>query len=167
MQKSKKILFLLLFAALLIPAITPLIIQIKIAWIKMEAERRLETNNLQVVHIPVKNVKWVKQGKEMIINNRLFDVKDFLQNATEIIVTGIYDDIETALEKQNDRLWQQQKSEQGVLVFKYFQVLAQSFLPQHLIHLKNMLPVQKNYAGEIVSSYKEIIIQIPTPPPET
>src|SRR4029079_3045522 len=118
MRKIKNILFLLLFAVMLVPVAAPFVLQFRIILVESDAEERLERNHLEVLHIPAKNILWTKQGKEIIINNRLFDVKEFSRNTKEIVVTGIYDEVETTLEKQMTGLWQQQQSKQGIILFK-------------------------------------------------
>ena len=166
MRKIKNILFLLLFAVMLVPVATPFLLQLKIILAESDAEERLERNHLEVLRIPVKNILWTKQGKEIIINNRLFDVKEFSRNKKEIVVTGIYDDVETALEKQMTGLWQQQQSKQGIILFKYFQLLSQSHLPQGFLQPGIISTAQKIYPQEIFCYHKEIFIKIPTPPPQ-
>ena len=166
MGTIKNILFLLLFVVMLVPVAVPFVLQLKILLVESDAEERLERNHLEVLHIPVENILWTKQGKEIITNNRLFDVKEFSQNKNEIVVTGIFDDVETALEKQMTGLWQQQQSKQGIVLFKYFQLLAQSHLPQAFLQPGIISTAQKIYPQEIFCYHKEIFIKIPTPPPQ-
>ena len=166
MGAIKNILFLLLFVVMLVPVAAPFVLQLRIILIESDAAERLERNHLEVLHIPAKNILWTKQGKEIIINNRLFDVKEFSRNTKEIVVTGIYDEVETTLEKQMTGLWQQQQSKQGIILFKYFQVLAQSHLPQAFLQPGIIATAQRIYSQEIFCYHKEIFIKIPTPPPQ-
>jgi len=134
---------------MLVPVAAPFVLQLRIILVESDAEERLERNHLEVLHIPAKNILWTKQGKEIIINNRLFDVKEFSRNTKEIVVTGIYDEVETTLEKQMTGLWQQQQSKQGIILFKYFQLLAQSHLPQAFLQPGIIATAQRIYSQEI------------------
>lgn len=166
MQKAKNILLLLLFTIMLAPVLAPLVLQLKILLVKIEAEERLETDNLQVLHIPLQEICWSKKGREIVINNRLFDLKKFKQDDTEIIVTGVFDDEETFLEKEINGLWQEQQSRQSLILLKYFQVLSQTYFPQNIFHIREIPGIQKIYRQEVFSDYKRIFLKIPTPPPQ-
>ncbi len=166
MQKTKNILILLLFVVMLVPLVTPVLLQLKIAMVQNEAEERMEKNHLQVLHIPLNDIVWTKKGRELLFNKRLFDVKEFSKTKTELILTGIYDDEETSLEKEMDGLWQEQQSKQGIILYKYFQVLAQIDLPQNISHAEKIITNKKNYHQKLSFYQKDIFIKIPTPPPQ-
>ena len=104
MQKSKNILFFVLAVIILLPLAAPFLAELKISHLKKAAAERLEKEHVQTVLIAAAEIHWVKSGKEILIGYRLFDVKEYHANETSIIVTGVFDNEETAVKKQADDL---------------------------------------------------------------
>jgi len=46
----------------------------------------------------LKKIEWIKKGKEIMVNGKLFDVKKIVKENGQLIVTGLFDDEETAIE---------------------------------------------------------------------
>ena len=120
---------------------------------------------MQTVLIAAAEIHWVKSGKEILIGYRLFDVKEYHANETSIIVTGVFDNEETAVKKQADDLWHQQKNKQGIFLLKAFQVLAITYFQQHNDYLEAILQPNTVYAKEAFYPETNIFINIPYPPP--
>jgi hypothetical protein len=69
---------------------------------------KLETSNLQKISIPRNSVTWFKKNKEIVLGNRLFDVKSSEVNRDSIIFTGLFDDQETRIKNSVAQLTDQQ-----------------------------------------------------------
>jgi hypothetical protein len=61
---------------------------------------KLEREDLQVIRIHRADLQWYKKGHEIVIDGRMFDVKKIDMNGDTCLVTGLYDDNETALFEQ-------------------------------------------------------------------
>ena len=166
MTKGKYIICSFLLFILSVPFATPIIFQVNILLIKMEAKERFEMNNLETFRIKKADVSWTDAGKEMRINDRLFDVEEYKDNGDEFLVKGLFDDSETALEKQIEQLWDQQKSKNGILLLKYFQFLSNNYLQQTYYHFEPYSIVPVIYGTGLILSEQNICIKIPSPPPQ-
>lgn len=69
--------------------------------IQEEVEEKMEKAALISVSIPVTELVWVKRGKEVLLNGRLFDIKSFNIENNQITLTGCFDDKETELVEQH------------------------------------------------------------------
>jgi hypothetical protein len=124
-QKITALLFTLLgFAPLLFIIIT----HIKQQEIRHNMKHQLELKMLQTITLSINDVHWIREGKEILINGRMFDVKSFKAAGTdEISFTGLYDEEETALVNKMKRNQQQENSIGGKLLAQLFQLLQASF----------------------------------------
>lgn len=66
-------------------------------WAKWEMTERLETSRLTTLTIAEKNLHWIKPGKEILINGRLFDIKSSVTRNGICYIKGLYDEEETAI----------------------------------------------------------------------
>lgn len=69
--------------------------------------QRFETEFLQTVTVSAKNLLWIKSGKEIILDGKLFDVKSLKTDGNVIVLTGFYDGKEDNLVKHIKKLTQQ------------------------------------------------------------
>lgn len=60
-------------------------------------EREMEDRQLQSISLPVDEVRWFKVNKEVLIEGKLFDVKEFHQDGSTIVFTGLFDEKETEI----------------------------------------------------------------------
>lgn len=90
---------------LLVPVLAPLIFmfafQVKQAAIQHRMKKKMEDQLLRVLVLDKNNIQWFKPGREIMINDRLFDVKhiEYFPDGTARL-TGLYDDEETLLVQQ-------------------------------------------------------------------
>lgn len=63
-------------------------------------EERLEQAHLETLTLHPHQLVWHKKGKEILIQNRLFDIKSMEVAGDRVTVTGIYDDAETAIKEK-------------------------------------------------------------------
>lgn len=157
---------LLLFLVMILAVTAPSVIQFKILLVKIDAKERLEKDQLQVVRIAEKDAQCKKVHREILIGDRLFDVKEFGHHDGVLVVRGIYDDEETALGKQLDEAWGNQNSNQGLVILKYFLFLSNGYLNESLINIEGLSKDVKVYAGRMHFYHKRVFIKIPYPPPQ-
>ena len=65
--------------------------------IEQEVEKKMKTEVLQSVSIAKSGIIWIKPGKEILLDDKLFDVKYFESANDIIILTGFFDNEETEL----------------------------------------------------------------------
>lgn len=82
-------------------------IYIKQQLIQHRREARFKTELLKVVTVKAKEVNWVKPGKEIQVGGKLFDVKSFKQNGSNIVFTGFFDSKEDKLVRHAKEIQQQ------------------------------------------------------------
>lgn len=85
--------------------IFPVAIGVPLAWllcmeiqqfrVRVAMEEKLETASLQTISIPVNEVEWFENNTEILVNNHLFDVKEFHIENGRALFTGIFDEQET------------------------------------------------------------------------
>lgn len=90
----------LLMVSIALPLILSAFSNIHQAWIRHEMLERLERRNLHTISLSPGEVVWYKKEKEIIINNRMFDVKSWKNVDGKIIFQGLYDEEETAFLKK-------------------------------------------------------------------
>jgi hypothetical protein len=78
-----------------LPILAITFLQLAQAYIKSSREERLETEILEHISIPVKNIIWEEAGKELWVGNRMFDVASITVVDGICQLTGVYDDDET------------------------------------------------------------------------
>lgn len=61
------------------------------------ARQRLETNELITISLPLHNVKWMEDGREIMVNGKMFDIKSYCEKEGNLIAIGIYDEKETTV----------------------------------------------------------------------
>lgn len=120
--------------ALLIPVITPFlftgIFQILQSRIQHEMKERLEKDILHSTTLIKKNIRWIKNNKEVLIDGKYFDVKSFKDNKDgTVTLTGLFDEEETVLAKNLQQSTQHQNNETSRIVIQIIQlpIIYQNF----------------------------------------
>ncbi len=68
-------------------------------WLQHEMLEKLETSHLTTIIIKKDKLAWVKNGKELITDGKLVDVKEITETSDCYVVKGIYDKAEDELVK--------------------------------------------------------------------
>ena len=111
---------LLLLAAL--PVLISVGFSVKQSIIHRQREKRFEQEILQTITVSSKEVIWLKAGKEILHDGKMFDVKSFKNNGTNLELTGFYDQKEDKLVKEIKGFVQQKEdsgSKANYLVVKF------------------------------------------------
>lgn len=88
-----------LLAVTLIPVILPGLLSLQKTFVQWEMKEKLEKEKLHTLKLPAAQVQWAIIGNECIIDGRMFDVKTSREEGNMLVLEGLYDDEETALEK--------------------------------------------------------------------
>src|SRR6476620_6570439 len=96
MQLRCTILASLLMLILAAPLLVLSFLQLKQLYIQHGREERLEATLLKTVFIPQHGFKQLNRH-EISVDNKLFDVKELKVTKTGVLVTGVFDEEETAL----------------------------------------------------------------------
>lgn len=140
---------------------------IKQTVLQQQIRQRFETETLQTINISATDIVWVKPGKEILNNGKLFDVKSFKTLGIIVELTGFYDHKEDKLVNQIKRLIEKKEDSSNPvnqLVVKFL------FYPKN--SELNIFSIQNNW--EIVKHqfpvYSEVITSLvypaPVPPPK-
>lgn len=96
MRTRRIILSFFLLALLTAPVLSLLFLQLKQAYIKHTLEERLETQLLKTLIIPKQ--EWQEpDADEIVIDGKMFDIKERRETASGVMVTGVFDEDETAV----------------------------------------------------------------------
>jgi len=95
---------------LLLAALVPYLLVVSF-WLERHSlreamEKKLMETNLVQINIAKGNFTWVKAGKEIQFNNRLFDVHSFEQQNDSIVFKGLFDEDEKKLIQNFEHLQQ-------------------------------------------------------------
>jgi hypothetical protein len=162
---NKKItasLFTLLLAA---PLLFILFCHFRQQEIRHSMKRQLEDKMLHTITLDKTEVYWMKDGKEILINGRMFDVKSFRQSGSgKIIFTGLYDDDETALVNKIRETQETDCKADGKLLVQLFQLLQSSF---NNAQTEIFIPTHhNNFFREIKQNLASQYFTILSPPPQ-
>jgi hypothetical protein len=97
LQLKNKIIAFVLLLIVAIPVFLSLEFLLKENIIQQEADAKMETIVLKSVRIPAAKLIWLRKGKEVLIDGKLFDIKSFKTENGLVTLLGFYDDKETKL----------------------------------------------------------------------
>lgn len=126
---------------------------------------KLHSAVLHTIILDKKEVHWVKSGKEIIINGRMFDVKSFSVHNSTITLTGLYDDDETVLVEQvrKDRQHNLPGTTQLSQLFQFLQTLYNSSCNGEI---KFAIVLKKKYLNIQTAPLLSPFISRSIPPPK-
>jgi hypothetical protein len=70
---------------------------------------RFDTELIQTITISAEKLNWIRAGKEVLVDGRLFDVKSLVINGPDVALTGFYDHKEDNLVKHIKELGEQKQ----------------------------------------------------------
>jgi len=128
-------------------------------------EERMEKEIFQTISVRTGDINWAEEGKEAWIGGRMFDIKSFRREADRYILTGLFDEEETALVK--DLINQQQKQNAGgnKLIAGFFQLFnyTETSSPENA---RNNRPCKNSFAefDDNIISHQPAVL---SPPPRS
>lgn len=162
---NRNITALFLLVLVLAPISYFCISEIRQQQIRAEMRERLEKESLHKLVLDAAAVRWYKPGREILVGNRLFDVKESrsLDNG-HVEFTGIFDDEETRLVKQVQETRENENNNTDELA-SLFQLLTGADIPVHLSAIEPCTtPV--SHAGYYNWNLPVIYKGLRTPPPQ-
>lgn len=90
--------------------------------IRFQREERMERELLQTITVATEKIHWIKQGKEILLEGRMFDVKNFRQESGSYTLTGFFDDEEDTLHGQMKNITGEKKDAFITAVFNFLQI---------------------------------------------
>ena len=127
---------------------------------------KLERNHLQRISIATDRIQWYEEGREIIVDGKMFDIKSSKVANDSTIFYGLYDHEETALKQQvesivNNKSARDQKSQAaGKFLFQQLYVVAQASATTFGFLAKDPL-MYSNYSDDLLCSFLPVF----TPPP--
>ena len=145
------------------PLLFTLFFLVKQQVIRYEMKEKLEKEFLHTITVPKEKVTWVKYDKEIIVGDKLFDVKSFSEKDGLCVFIGLFDDEETALndflEKDTD------DKNENELLGQLFQCLQSPCI--NVSFDQAIIANQNNTCSfPILLHISTPFINIPTPPPQ-
>jgi hypothetical protein len=152
---------------LTIPVIFSVVNMVKQKIFQSTRNERFGTETLQTITIAKENLRWVKKGKEVIIDGKYFDVKSFTSDGENILLTGFYDHHEDKLVKHIKTLMQKKNGSespvnQSAINFFFFPIFTQ----QPDINFEQHWKLTANIFFPYTENIPEIYIPPFNPPPE-
>jgi len=132
--------------------------------IQRKMKEELAEKMLQTITLNNAQFHWVREKREIVINDQLFDVKSYSFNDDgSVVITGLFDKEETSLVQTFQKSQQRSGAEKQLAQFFQMQLSMPSPLTAMATSNTNINNFSFSYfAGNISSVYLGII----TPPPQ-
>jgi len=158
------------FGLLLLVAL-PLILSvglfIKQKVLQFQREQRFETELSQTVIVSAENISWIEEGKEILIDGNLFDVKSVKKSGKNMLLTGFFDEKEESIVK-HIKDTEQQKNDSGSPLHQLS--LKFSFLPNYKeftsFSIQNIWRIISRLFPVYVESVSSMVYPAVAPPPK-
>jgi hypothetical protein len=154
----------------ILPGIVPLLFiiftLIKQQAIHRKMEQQLESKMLHTITLAESDIHWLKEGKEILINGRMFDVKTFKNiGIGKVVITGLFDEEETLLVNQVKKQHQNDTDNGTKSLAQFFQLLQ---ITHHNTSEEIFIPYFScsNYFPGDESRPTSPFVTILTPPPQ-
>jgi hypothetical protein len=128
-------------------------------------EERLEAGLLKTIFVP-KHEWHPLNSHEILLHEKLFDVKDVQEQATGFLVTGVFDEDETAVLQQIAYTCKQKNTKEDPVFAQFFQLLQGLFLQPE--------STQPAFAATAIKLFQNPIAALPlfyrqivSPPPQS
>ena len=100
-------------------------------WIRHEMLEKLEVEHLHLITLNLKDLHWEEEGKELMIDGRMFDVNSMKISGDKVLLNGLYDDEETRLFNQIEDWHNGGDDDQLLSKLDQFFLLWQGEKPMH------------------------------------
>lgn len=127
-------------------------------------KERLEQQHLHTITLPESEVQWVKQKKEILVQDKMFDIKSYTKIDGQYFFTGLFDEEETSLNKILEKDFDRKNESGNQLIVQLFQLL-QAVYPVTVNDIITTITLYKHkatyYQLLITFGHKKILL----PPP--
>ena len=135
--------------------------------IRWQMEEKLEEEQLTSVSISKQDLKWYKEGKEIIINGHLFDVKSISKlDNDQLLITGLFDYQEQKLHKELDKLMSNSESSSNtnqLTVLKWLSYLYDDNISSQVFYTNDFKSLEVRLSN--TAHYSRLALNVLTPPP--
>jgi hypothetical protein len=163
MNTRRNITGFVLILVMTIPFASQLFIQLKITANRNLMMQQLDQASLVTLSVPVSTLHWIVPGKEILLDNRMFDIKKIQVNDNIAVITGLFDDVEKALVTQQAGQHQNTPSLNKLLAQLFSGGYDHSFSEQIAVHAPNECTIQTGNRNII--HYLSAFIPVEAPPP--
>lgn len=149
----------------MLPVIAVCVLHYRQVVSERRGKERLEREHLQTVSVPQESLRWAKAGKEIWVNNHLFDVKSYRLENGIYTFRGLFDEDETLIVKQVRKQDQQQNTNNTRLLGQLFKLLNTVYYEQG----DNLSPaedIHSPYFGDKDSPLASLFRIVNVPPPK-
>jgi hypothetical protein len=155
--------FLLLPLAAL-PFLSAFLFQLRETSIKQHMRKELKEKTLQTVVVCENDFHWLEPGREILVQNRAFDVSSYKYENGNYIFTGLFDDEETILLSQLQKKQEEENTAGNKALVQLLDLFpaSQESVDTELLLLTAILKQYPNFDSRLSSKYESII----TPPPK-
>ena len=129
---------------------------------------KIEEDELQTINLPTDQIQWYKKNHELIIDGKMFDVKSIRQLGDSSIITGLFDEEDTALHEALAGMHEQKNKGQNNSLLLYQVCLGiigeQNPLKDYII-LKDSVFIKLSFASyddNVLHAFRPVF----SPPPE-
>lgn len=128
-------------------------------------EERMEARLLQTFFIPQQELQRIN-SREILVHDKLFDVKKAQAVKNGIVVTGVFDEAETAVLHQIDKTCRQQATKDTPVFAQFFHLLQGFFFQES--SLANLVAASNNkFFQNPISLLPVMYKQVLSPPPQS
>jgi len=127
-------------------------------------EVQMEAGALHSITVSATDVIWIKKGKEIIIEGRMFDIKTFSYKGNNYDFTGLFDDEESILMKQMEE--NENSSRDNKKIAQLIQLLQIVYKDLNDINDISVLSLNNKFILDKENTLPLRFIPIITPPPQ-
>ncbi|MBK9570657.1 MAG: hypothetical protein IPP43_03820 [Chitinophagaceae bacterium] len=147
------------------PLLFVLFITLKQQSIRRHMKQRMEERMLQTIILADGKIAWIKKGKEISVQGKMFDIKSMIHKDGMTTFQGLFDDEETLLNKNFTSGWEKHQTAQNQLLAQLFNSL------QHIYFVAPAKPSiaadkQDHFLSFTSPALPEQFRTILTPPPQ-
>ncbi|MES2882681.1 MAG: hypothetical protein V4676_11070 [Bacteroidota bacterium] len=117
MNKRRNFIAIFIAGVLLLPLVVIVLMQCRQLYVQHKAKERMEIQALHTLQIEPKDFRWVKAEKEILVDGKMFDVHSYEAYKNHVIVRGLFDEEETAI---NNFLSMQNSGDGWLVQLLYF-----------------------------------------------
>lgn len=127
----------------------------------------LEGANITTITIKKDAVKWIRQGREIEINGKLFDVRNFSKAGEYYTVNGLYDEKEALLVAALKKVQQHTQNENPVQ-HGFIKIATTVLFFENIKDFNFLLPANKNIKFGISArnNFFSFYPELTSPPPK-
>ena len=132
--------------------------------IRHEMKEKLEQQSLHTITATAKDFHWMEEGKEIMVDGKMFDIHSYSQKNGTYFFTGLFDEEETSLVQQLEKTTD--RTHDNKTLIRFFQLLQSGFYSTQ----QNNICIIKLTSQQILTnkpSFPTVFICIPTPPPRS